>query len=151
MLSVSLLGGFHLSLDQTQITGLDTPRLQALLAYLILHRDAPQSRAHLAFLFWPDTTESQARTNLRNLLHHLRRALPNPDTYLDARVQTLQWRSDAPYALDVADLHSVLAQAEQAPGMRDSAAVREALERAVALYKGDLLPSCYDDWIIPQR
>ncbi len=151
MLSVSLLGDFCIRHDEAPVTDVDTPRLQSLLAYLMLHRDAPQSRAHLAFLFWPDTTEAQARTNLRNLLHHLRHALPDADSYLDASVQTLQWRSDAPFTLDVADFDAALAHAEQAQQMGDSAAVREALERAVALYKGDLLPSCYDDWIIPHR
>jgi DNA-binding SARP family transcriptional activator len=151
MLSVSLLGDFCIRYNETPVTDVNTPRLQSLLAYLMLHRDAPQSRAHLAFLFWPDTTEAQARTNLRNLLHYLRRVLPNADSYLDASMQTLQWRSDAPFSLDVADFDIALAHAEQVPQMSDSAAVREALERAVALYKGDLLPSCYDDWIIPQR
>ncbi len=29
--------------------------------------------------------------------------------------------------------------------------LESALTRAERLYKGDLLPSCYDDWIIPQR
>jgi DNA-binding SARP family transcriptional activator len=151
MLSVSLLGDFCVRQDEAPVTDLNAPRLQSLLAYLMLHRDAPQSRAHLAFLFWPDTTESQARTNLRYLLHHLRRALPNADSYLDVSVQTLQWRPDAPFALDVADFTTALADADQAPQMSDAAELREALERAVALYKGDLLPSCYDDWIIPQR
>jgi DNA-binding SARP family transcriptional activator len=151
MLSVSLLGEFCIRHDEAPVTDVDTPRLQSLLAYLMLHRGAPQSRAHLAFLFWPDTTEAQARTNLRNLLHYLRRALPNADSYLEASVQTLQWRSATSFALDVADFDTALAHAEQAPQASDSAAVREALERAVALYKGDLLPSCYDDWIIPQR
>ena len=114
MLSVSLLGDFCIRYDEAPVTDVDTPRLQSLLAYLLLHRDAPQSRAHLAFLFWPDTTEAQARTNLRNLLHHLRHALPDADSYLDASAQTLQWRSDAPFTLDVADFEAALAHAEQA-------------------------------------
>ena len=82
MLSVSLLGDFCIKHDNTPVSGIDTPRLRSLLAYLILHRDVPQSRSHLAFLFWPDTSEAQAHTNLRNLLHHLRRALPNADPFL---------------------------------------------------------------------
>ena len=114
MLSVSLLGDFCIRHDEAPVMDIDTPRLQSLLAYLMLHRDAPQSRAHLAFLFWPDTTEAQARTNLRNLLHHLRHALPDANSYLDVSVQTLQWRSDAPFALDVADFETALAHAEQA-------------------------------------
>ncbi len=151
MLHVSLLGDFRITHDDAPVAGLDAPRLQSLLAYLILHRGAPQSRAHLAFLFWPDTTEAQARTDLRNLLHHLRRALPEADAYLDANVQTLQWRSDAPLILDVAGFEAAVSQAGQALQRNDVAACRGALERAVALYKGDLLPSCYDDWIIPHR
>jgi DNA-binding SARP family transcriptional activator len=151
MLSVSLLGDFRIRHDQVPVTDVDTPRLQSLLAYLLLHREAPQSRAHLAFLFWPDTSEAQARTNLRNLLHHLRRALPEADRFLDASVQTVQWRSDAPFSLDVADFDAALARAEQAPAASHPAAVREALESAVALYHGDLLPSCYEDWILPHR
>ena len=152
MLRVSLLGDFCIRHNETTVASVDTPRLQSLLAYLLLHRDAPQSRAHLAFLFWPDTTEAQARTNLRNLLHQLRRALPDADSHLDAGMHALQWRSDPPFSLDVADFSAALAGAGQAPGeMSDPVAVRDALERAVALYKGDLLPSCYDDWIISGR
>ena len=47
-----------------------------LLAYLLLHRSAPQSRQHIAFLHWPDSPESTARSNLRWLLKELRAALP---------------------------------------------------------------------------
>src|SRR5260370_1310896 len=43
------------------------PRLQSLLAYLVLHRTAPQARSHLAFLLWPDSSEAQAHSNLRQL------------------------------------------------------------------------------------
>ncbi len=151
MLSISLLGDFCIRHDEAPVKDVDTPRLRSLLAYLLLHRNAPQSRAHLAYLFWPDTTEAQARTNLRYLLHHLRHALPDADSRLDASVQALQWRSDVPFALDVADFEAALADAEQVQRTGDPTAVREALERAVALYTGDLLPSCYDDWIIPRR
>ncbi len=138
MLSVSLLGDFSISHDNSPITDLDEPRLQSLLAFLILHRGVPQSRAHLAFLFWPDTCEAQARTNLRNLLHQLRRSLLDADSFLDISVQTLQWRSGAPFTLDVADFETALTDAEQSQSSGDLAAVRQALERAAAIYKVDL-------------
>jgi tetratricopeptide (TPR) repeat protein len=48
----------------------------------------------------------------------------------------------------VADFERGLAQAEQA---KDQMAVRLALEQAVEAYRGDLLPSCYDEWILPER
>jgi DNA-binding SARP family transcriptional activator len=46
-----LLGDFSLICDGRTLAGLGTPRLQSLVAYLILHRDAPQSRRHIAYLF----------------------------------------------------------------------------------------------------
>lgn len=151
MLSVSLLGGFRITDDETPVPGVDTPRLQSLLAYLMLHSGASQSRAHLAFLFWPESSEAQARANLRHVLYHLRRALPDADALLHADVLTLQWRPGAAFTLDVADFYAALAQAQKARRASDSAPAQEALERAIALYRGDLLPSCYDDWIIPHR
>jgi DNA-binding SARP family transcriptional activator len=71
-LHLRLLGDFSLIYADRQVTSLNIIRLQSLLAYLVLHRDVPQQRQHLAFLFWPDTTEAQARNNLRQLLHQLR-------------------------------------------------------------------------------
>ena len=66
-------------------------------------------------------------------------------------MQTLQWRYDASFSLDVANFEDSLAHLEQARKTNDFIAAKVALEQAVSLYKGDLLPSCYDDWIIPQR
>ncbi len=148
MLNVYLLGGFHLLDGDTPLTSLNSPRLQALLAYLWLHRHAPQPRAHLAFLFWPDSTEAQARTNLRYLLHLLRHTLPQADHFVHVDPQVLQWRPDAPFTLDVADFERMVAAAEQAEVPTE---VRAALEKAVTLYQGDLLPSCYDDWLLSER
>ncbi|MFB0537017.1 MAG: BTAD domain-containing putative transcriptional regulator [Anaerolineae bacterium] len=150
-LHIHLLGDFRLVYDSMPVTSVNTPRLQSLLAYLVLHRNAPQPRHYLAFLFWPDSTEAQAYTNLRNLLHLLRHALPDADRFLYADSQTLQWQADDPFTLDVADFESAVAQAEQAEQTGDQDTVRKALEEAVASYRGDLLPSCYDDWILPER
>jgi DNA-binding SARP family transcriptional activator len=150
-LHIHLLGDFRLVYNSTPVTSVNTARLQSLLAYLVLHSNAPQPRYHLAFLFWPDSTEAQAHTNLRNLLHLLRHALPDADRFLHTDTQTLQWWVDAPFTLDVADFESAMAQAEQAEQAGDPTAVRKALEKAVTLYRGELLPSCYDDWILPER
>jgi predicted ATPase/DNA-binding SARP family transcriptional activator len=150
-LHLHLLGDFRLTCGHAPVGHLDAPRLQALLAYLVLHRDAPQPRRHLAFRLWPDSREAQARTNLRQLVHSLRRALPDADRFVHAGAQTLRWRGDAPFRLDVAEFEGALARAAAAERRGDPRALRAALERAVAVYRGDLLPSCYDDWILPER
>ena len=91
-LRVHLLGSFRLLHRDEVVTGFDQARLQELLAYLLLHRNVPVPRQQLAFLFWPDSVEEQARTNLRNLWHRLRRALPDADHLLLTDDLSVQWR-----------------------------------------------------------
>ena len=150
-LQVRLLGQFRLTVDGRPVDGPTTARLQSLLAYLLLHADAPQSRAHLSFTFWPDASESNARNNLRQLLHQLRQALPDPDRYLRADANSVQWAPDSSFSLDVALFERAVAEAEAAGRAGDAARRRACLERAVDLCQGPLLPSCYDDWIGPER
>jgi DNA-binding SARP family transcriptional activator len=150
-LRIRLLGEFLLVSGETPVASVDLPRLQSLLAYLVMHRAAPQSRAHLAFLLWPDSTDAQAHTNLRNLVYKLRQAVPDIDAFLSADRQTLCWQpgtQDATWALDVLDFETAIAQADHATEMSTA---RRALEKAVDVYRGDLLPSCYDEWILPER
>src|ERR1700687_3187896 len=82
-LRFALLGGFGVAVGDAPLGSFGTPRLQVLTAYLLLHRGAPQLRQHLAFLLWPDSSEAQARTNLRNLLHRLAAALPDAQRFLE--------------------------------------------------------------------
>jgi DNA-binding SARP family transcriptional activator/tetratricopeptide (TPR) repeat protein len=144
-LQVNLLGGFQLFYDEKPVDLAYSTRLQTLIAYIILHRAAPVVRERLAFLFWPDTSESQARTNLRNLIHQLRQALPFISTYVTFDNNVLKWHSNTAFRLDIDAFRRCLIVA---PGQ---APAKEGLEEALRLYKGDLFPACYDDWILPVR
>jgi predicted ATPase/DNA-binding SARP family transcriptional activator/transcriptional regulator with XRE-family HTH domain len=150
-LHIQLLGDFRLVYGDTIVSELNSARLQSFLAYLLLRRHTLQSRQQLAFLLWPDSTEAQARVNLRSVLHRLRQVLPDADYFLHADVHTLEWLPNRPVVLDVADFETALIQAEQATRAGDWRALQVALEQLVSLYQGDLLPGCYDDWILPER
>jgi Berberine and berberine like len=113
-LHIRLLGNFSLTYADQQVTSLNSMRLQSLLAYLVLHSAIPQQRQHLAFLFWPDTTEAQARNNLRQLLHQLRQAFPMVESFLSADKHTLHWHSATPCNLDVAEFEQALTLADMA-------------------------------------
>jgi len=113
-LRLHLLGDFLLLSGDKPLSGIDVPRLQSLLAYLVLHHNTPQPRSHLAYLLWPDSTESQAHTNLRNILHKLRQSLPNADTFLQAQRQELQWQPHGLWTVDVLDFGQALTRAEEA-------------------------------------
>ena len=136
-LEIKLLGSFAMKMDGQLASGLNSSRLQSLLAFLVLHAGAPQARRHVAFLLWPDASEAQARTNLRKLIHQLRQTLPSVDGFLDSSGSFIQWRPDSPITSDVSEFKLAVDQ-----GLFD---------KAVALYTGDLLPQCYDDWILAER
>jgi DNA-binding SARP family transcriptional activator len=125
--------------------------MQALLAYLLLHAGSSVSRQQLAFLFWPDTTEPQARTNLRQLLHHLRSAWRDFDGYIEMDTQVLRWRTEHAFTLDVAEFDAAAAQADQPEKRDDYAVARATLEKCAVLYRGDLLPALDDEWINSHR
>ena len=65
-------------------------RVRSLLAFLLLRRDIPHARQSLAFLLWPDSTESQALTNLRHLLHTIRGSLPEIGACLEVTARTVR-------------------------------------------------------------
>jgi DNA-binding SARP family transcriptional activator len=152
-LHIRLLGDFSLSYGDHPITGVQSPRLQSLLAYLVLHRGAPQSRRHIAYVFWPDASESQARNNLRQFLYELRQRLPDAEKFLDTDASTVTWKAhnDEILKVDVAQFEHALAESSVAEQRGDVVAVCARLQAAVALYRGDLLPGCYDDWIAGPR
>src|SRR5688500_7295798 len=148
-LHIRLLGGFGIVTGAAEALCLPGKRQRALVAYLLLHRDIPSDRKHLAFLLWPESSEQQALTNLRQVIHEVRAVLEDPDRFLDAGRQLVRWRPDAPCAVDVDEFRAALVLAGDASGNETETIA--ALSRAVAVCGGDLLPEWYDDWIEPFR
>ncbi|HTM51046.1 MAG TPA: AAA family ATPase [Bryobacteraceae bacterium] len=148
---IDLLGNLRITCGQTPVTSVNTKRLQSLLAYLLLHGAAPQSREQIAFSLWPESSEPQARTNLRQLLHHLRRALPADCYFLRAEGQTVHWRPDPACAVDVFEFESAVTRADEEEKRGNLAAAKAALEEAARLYQDDLLTGVYDEWLVPRR
>src|SRR3954465_6716796 len=75
MLRISLLGEQVIEDDATGEIRSGSSRTLPLVGYLALPAGPPQSRQVMAGLFWPESTDAQALTNLRRELHLLRRGL----------------------------------------------------------------------------
>jgi DNA-binding SARP family transcriptional activator/predicted ATPase/transcriptional regulator with XRE-family HTH domain len=151
VLLVQLLGSFRLVYDKGPVAGVNSARLQSLLAFLILHADSPQSRLHVASLFWPEASEGQARNNLRQFLFQLRQALPDPDRFLQVDTSTVFWKTDDQQKIDVWLFKRAMKNADLYGQRGDEALQRVALGEAVSVYEGDLLPELYDDWTERER
>lgn len=114
---VQLLGAARAVIGQAALTFADDKRFQ-LLAYLACKADWV-SREHLAGVFWPETSSSAARKNLRHLIQRVRGL--DWLTGFDAEVEHLRWR----VASDVAAFRA--------------ASARGAWDEALAWYHGPLL------------
>src|SRR4051812_37923331 len=148
VVEIDLLGG-------VAVRGRGNPgsvRAVGLLAYLVLRAGVPQSRSHLAGVFWPDSTEAQARTNLRRELHALRAILTDAglpgDGPLVVDQATLCWRDHGRCQVDVRCFTVSREQALQAERAGDVDALLRHASAAVERYRGALLPGWYDDWAL---
>ena len=93
------------------VTSINTDRLRSLMAHLILHGDTPLRRERIAFMLWPASSESQSRTNWRQLLHHLNRALSADCTSLVTDYYSVRWRQDTSGEIDAVDFQMAIAEA----------------------------------------
>jgi DNA-binding SARP family transcriptional activator/tetratricopeptide (TPR) repeat protein len=148
MLQVMLFGEAAIRDDGDVCTR--SPRALALLAFLVAHAGTGQTRQRLAGLFWPDSTDEQALTNLRRELHHLRSALGN-DPSLVVTARDLGWHDENSCEVDVRLFRHAVAAARAASTGQD---VDNALvhgELALSYYSGDFMPALDDDWAVAVR
>src|SRR4249920_3949629 len=100
MLHVSLLGEQAITDDLTSSVQARSSRSVVLVAFLACHAGSPQARQRIAGLFWPESTDAQALTNLRRELHHLRQVLGDePSLVVTSR--DLCWRDTGTCRVDV--------------------------------------------------
>ena len=107
MLQIRLLGQFDTRLDGKRVT-IPTRAAQSLLGYLVLTAGTPHRREKLAGIFWPETSDENARKNLRQELWRIRKAISaqgsSEKDYFLADELTLTFNRDADYWLDVAQI-----------------------------------------------
>lgn len=117
------------------------PKTLPLLAFLLLHRNAPVARETIATALWPESDREESLANLRRHLHYLNKALPQDASqvpWISASTRAVCWNVSAPYWLDVEVFE---AQSQD----------RQYRAHAVRLYSGDLYERCADDWMFFER
>jgi WD40 repeat protein/class 3 adenylate cyclase len=141
MLQIRLLGQFDARVDGKRVA-IPTRAAQSLLAYLVLTAGTPHRREKLAGIFWPDTSEENARKNLRQELWRIRKAISTGQSagseYFLADELTLTFNRDADYWLDVSQM--------ERPDLD-----LQSLTANLSLYQGELLPGFYDEWVSIER
>ncbi len=138
-----MLGGlrvFPTDNPDAVITRFATVKTASLLAYLACFPQRVHPREELIERFWPDSDLDAGRTSLRSALASLRRQLEPPGTPTGAVLVTdrqsvrLHPRS---FTTDVAAFENAVAKGDY--------------PAAHTLYRGELLPGFYDEWVLDER
>ncbi len=150
MLSVSLLGEQAFIDDRTGSVQVRSSRAVALVAFLVVRAESPQSRQRIAGLLWPDSTDAQALTNLRRELHHLRQVLGD-EASLVVTPKDLCWRDTTTCRVDARVFGNEREAAIAAAASDDDDGILVHAAAAIAAYRGELLPGVYEDWLLDAR
>ena len=152
MLHVSLLGEQSITGGGGDGAGIRTrsSRSVALVAFLVVHAGSPQPRQRIAGLFWPESTDAQALTNLRRELHQLRQVLGD-DPSLVVTQADLCWRDTDTCRVNLRVFSTEREAALAAAAIGDDEGVLAHAASAMAEYQGDLLPGGYEDWLLDAR
>ena len=111
-------------------------RVQNLLALLLL-RPLLRRREQIVAVLFPEVSFRQGRKQLSDLLYQLRKALPDVQIFADREHVTLDTEQRW---LDVDVFRACLKSSRS-----------ERWAEGVRLYRGDLLLSSYEDWLIVER
>lgn len=146
MLHISLLGEQAIT-DRT--TGSALARSSwtvALVGYLAPRAGSPVSRQRLAGLFWPESTDAQALTNLRRELHHLRTVLGDEPS-LVVTPRDLCWRDTDSCDVDLRAFAAARQAAFAAEADGDWTTALACADDAVVGYGGPFLPGTDAGWV----
>jgi len=141
MLQARLLGQYEIRIDGQPVIISSRP-CQSLLAYLLLNPNRSHRREKLAGQFWPATSESNSRSNLRHALWRIRKAIgPGANARLESDDLAVTYH---PQPGDELDVDSFEACSEDEGST-------EAFLLAVSAYGGELLPGFYEEWVVLER
>jgi len=162
-LSLSFFGPFQAALDEQPLTGFDSDKGRALLAYLAVESDRAHRRESLSAMFWPERPERTARHSLSQALSNLRRLMDDDRTaprHLETTHHTAQFDAGSDVRLDVAEFTDLIVACRRHDHVRLAlcAPCLARVERAVALYQGDFLEgfsltdaSAFSEWVTLQQ
>jgi predicted ATPase/DNA-binding SARP family transcriptional activator len=162
-LSLSLLGPLQAMLGGQPISGFESNKVRALLAYLAVEADRPHARDELIGLLWPDQPDATARANLRQALANLRNVIGDRTAatpFLSTTSDSIQFHLTEHCSIDAAAFTELIAacHAHAHRRLETCRTCAQRLQQAVELYRGDFLAQfvqsgseAFEEWALIQR
>jgi DNA-binding SARP family transcriptional activator len=160
-LTLTLIGPFDATFDGEPITGFQSNKVRALLAFLAVEMARPHPRETLCGLLWPDIPDARAHHSLNQALCNLRhvvgdcRSPPPPSPFLHITAHTIRFNPHTDHWLDVAEFDRLVGW-DAAP-LHDTSDLT-ALRQAIRLYHGSFLEGfavddspLFEAWVVLHR
>lgn len=162
-LSLSFLGSFQATVNSDLIPDSRSKKIEALLIYLAMESRTAHRRETLVGLFFPDLPDETARTNLRQTLTRLRKAIKDKEAdppFLLISRETTQFNQSSRTTFDIRQFDALLQGCERHIRQLSSrcADCIARLESAITLYRGPFLDGffledsvAFDEWMLVYR
>jgi predicted ATPase/DNA-binding winged helix-turn-helix (wHTH) protein len=138
---ITLFAELTLCRENSLVRRFRSQKAAALLAFLAFYRGRAFSREFLCEMLWPEQDPEVTRNRLRVTLASLRRQLETPGVPFGTVLETI---GNSEIRLRAEAITTDVACFEAAVKENDS-------QRALTLYRGPLLPSFYEDWILEEQ
>ena len=150
-----LFGRFRLCFPGKGFVEPEPQKALELLCYLFLNRDRSFPREALANLLWQDVDTPNSRTYLRKALWQLHNILngtsPGSVGLLEATPDWVRLVPGEHCWLDISSFEHTFKTVKSVPGRALHLAQADRVEKAVELYRGEILEGWYQEWCLCER
>ena len=149
---VQIFGKLHLQNGDTRLEHFPTRRVEELLGYLLINQKTQIPRDKLVEVLWPDSSPSNGRASLSTALWRLKSVFAQIDAaaqdYISSSRDSISFAPEKPFTFDLVEYRRYLDKAETAKSKKGRL---EALQSAVAIYKGGFCEGIYSEWCLAER
>lgn len=157
-LTIRVLGPVEIFRDPTNPFAADawtTRRARDMFCYIATHKNRRVPKEVLIDAFWRDEDVAVVEKNFHPTISHIRKALnsrqPLKQNFIVFRDGAYQLNPEFSYRIDTEEFGKRIADAQAAKRSGDDSRLRQDLESAYALYRGEYMEGLYEDWAEEQR
>jgi ATP/maltotriose-dependent transcriptional regulator MalT/two-component SAPR family response regulator len=152
-LTINMLGPVEILRDPQKPLAPDawtTKRARDILCFIASRRHRRAPKDVIIDTFWGEADFASVEKNFHPTVSHIRKALnsnqPLKQNFLVYRDGDYALNPEFSYRIDTEEFDRLLAEGEAARRARQADRMAASYETAIALYRGDFMPGCYDEW-----
>ncbi len=157
-LTIRVLGHAEIYRDPSKLFAPDawtTRRSRDIFCYVATRKHHRVAKEVLIEVFWGEEDFETVEKNFHPTISHIRKALNSrqalKQNFIIFRDGAYQLNPEFSYRIDTEEFINFITAAETAKRAKDLGGLRENLESAYELYRGEFMDGLYDDWVMEQR